>query len=297
MEHQRDYVGYGRRRPSFSWPGGKRLAVSVVVNYEEGGESCVMDGDAFSETLNSDVVGASPRAGRRNLVVESHYEYGSRVGHWRILDLLAECGIPATYFAVSSALEKNPEAARSIVQAGHEVVSHGARWIDYDMVDQETEDAHIERSLGVIEQLCGVRPVGWYTGRVSANTRALVQKHGLLYDSDAYNDDLPYWVPVNGRPHLVLPYSFDCNDMRFASAPGFNTPDDFVGHLQRTLDCLRRESRQTPKMMSIGLHLRLAGRPGRADALRDFLLRAVELDDVWFCRRREIADFWRERFS
>jgi peptidoglycan/xylan/chitin deacetylase (PgdA/CDA1 family) len=293
----RDFVGYGRSRPQFEWPGGKRLALSVVVNYEEGGESCVLEGDTCSEVLNSDVVGAQPRRGTRNLVVESHYEYGSRVGHWRILDLLRECNIPASYFAVSSALEKHPDAARSIVDEGHEVVSHGARWIDYDTVDCETESNHMLHSLDVIERLCGVRPVGWYTGRVSVNTRALAQKHGLLYDCDAYNDDLPYWTQVNNHSHLVLPYSFDCNDMRFASAPGFNTPDDFIGHLQRNLDCLRRESTTHPKMMSIGLHLRLAGRPARAQALREFLLRAVEHDDIWFCRRQDIAMFWRERFA
>lgn len=292
----RDFVGYGREQPQFEWPGGKRMALSVVVNYEEGGESCVLDGDDCSEFLNTDVAGAQPRLGRRNLAIESHYEYGSRVGHWRLLDILRECKIPATYFAVSSALEKHPEAARSIVQEGHEVVSHGARWIDYDSVDCETENRHMKQSLEAIERLCGVRPVGWYTGRVSLNTRALAQKQGLLYDCDAYNDDLPYWTKANNCPHLVLPYSFDCNDMRFASAPGFNTPDNFIDHLQRTLDCLRRESKTRPRMMSIGLHLRLAGRPGRAEALREFLLRATGHDDIWFCRRQDIAQFWLDRF-
>ncbi len=294
-EPLRDYVGYGRTPPVFTWPGGRRLAVSVVVNYEEGGESCILEGDAHSETLNSDMPAAAARPGRRNLVMESHYEYGSRVGHWRILDLLEECGIPATYFAVSSALEKNPQAARAIVEAGHEVVSHGKRWIDYESFDAETENAHIVDSLNVIEALCGVRPVGWYTGRVSLNTRNLVQRNGLLYDSDAYNDDLPYWTSANQAPHLVVPYSFDCNDMRFASAPGFNTPDDFTGHLRRALDGLRRESQRGAKMMSIGLHLRLAGRPARAEALRELLLEAARLPDVWFCRRRDIAEFWHER--
>jgi allantoinase len=295
-QNQRDFVGYGRMRPSFEWPGGKRVAVSVVVNYEEGGESCVLDGDAHSEMLNSDVAGASPRPGERNLVVESHYEYGSRVAHWRILDLLRECGIPATYFAVSSALERNPDAARSIVEGGHEVVSHGARWIDYHTLDVHTEREHMIQSLDVLERLCGTRPEGWYTGRVSPNTRALVVEQGLLYDSDAYNDDLPYWTEVGARRHLVVPYSFDCNDMRFASAPGFDTPDDFRSHLQRTLACLRREGKRRPSMMSIGLHLRLVGRPGRAEALREFLMSAIECPDVWFCRRCDIAHFWRERF-
>jgi len=294
----RDFVGYGRNRPQFEWPGGRRVAVSLVVNYEEGGENCVLDGDSHSEVLNSDVAGAAPRPGRRNLVIESHYEYGSRVAHWRILDLLRECRVPATYFAVSGALEKHPDAARAIVEAGHEVVSHGARWIDYDGMPEATEREHMVRSLDVLERLCGQRPVGWYTGRVSANTRALAVEQGLLYDSDAYNDDLPYWTDVGGRPHLVLPYSFDCNDMRFASAPGFNTPDDFAGHLRRTLACLRREAaRSAPAMMSIGLHLRLAGRPGRTEALREFLMDAsANCPDVWFCRRRDIAEFWREKF-
>ncbi|WP_208513112.1 polysaccharide deacetylase family protein [Variovorax paradoxus] len=295
-EAVRDFIGYGRARPDFEWPGGRRVALSVVVNYEEGAENCVLEGDTFSEVLNSDVSGATARAGRRNLVVESHYEYGSRAGHWRILDLLAECRVPATYFAVSGALEKHPEAARSIVEAGHEVVSHGARWIDYDEVPEATERAHMARSLDVLERLCGERPVGWYTGRVSPRTRALAVEHGLQYDSDAYNDDLPYWTRVGDKPHLVLPYSFDCNDMRFASAPGFDTPDDFTDHLRRTLACLRREGRRQASMMSIGLHLRLAGRPGRAEALREFLLAASEFPDVWFCRRRDIAQFWRHRF-
>ncbi|SFP28582.1 Peptidoglycan/xylan/chitin deacetylase, PgdA/CDA1 family [Variovorax sp. PDC80] len=295
-EAVRDFIGYGRARPDFEWPGGRRVALSVVVNYEEGAENCVLEGDTFSEVLNSDVSGATARAGRRNLVVESHYEYGSRAGHWRILDLLAECRVPATYFAVSGALEKHPEAARSIVEAGHEVVSHGARWIDYDEVPEATERAHMARSLDVLERLCGERPVGWYTGRVSPRTRALAVEQGLQYDSDAYNDDLPYWTRVGDKPHLVLPYSFDCNDMRFASAPGFDTPDDFTDHLRRTLACLRREGRRQASMMSIGLHLRLAGRPGRAEALREFLLAASEFPDVWFCRRRDIAQFWRHRF-
>jgi len=295
-EAVRDFIGYGRARPDFEWPGGRRVALSVVVNYEEGAENCVLEGDTFSEVLNSDVSGATARAGRRNLVVESHYEYGSRAGHWRILDLLAECRVPATYFAVSGALEKHPEAARSIVEAGHEVVSHGARWIDYDEVPEATERAHMVRSLDVLERLCGERPVGWYTGRVSPRTRALAVEQGLQYDSDAYNDDLPYWTRVDGKPHLVLPYSFDCNDMRFASAPGFDTPDDFTDHLRRTLACLRREGRRQASMMSIGLHLRLAGRPGRTEALREFLLAASEFPDVWFCRRRDIAQFWRHRF-
>ncbi|WP_395346340.1 polysaccharide deacetylase family protein [Variovorax sp. UC122_21] len=295
-EAVRDFIGYGRARPDFEWPGGRRVALSVVVNYEEGAENCVLEGDTFSEVLNSDVSGATARAGRRNLVVESHYEYGSRAGHWRILDLLAECRVPATYFAVSGALEKHPEAARSIVEAGHEVVSHGARWIDYDEVPEATEREHMVRSLDVLERLCGERPVGWYTGRVSPRTRMLAVEQGLQYDSDAYNDDLPYWTRVGDKPHLVLPYSFDCNDMRFASAPGFDTPDDFTDHLRRTLACLRREGRRQASMMSIGLHLRLAGRPGRAEALREFLLAASEFPDVWFCRRRDIAQFWRHRF-
>lgn len=292
----RDFIGYAARPPAFEWPGQKRVAVSVVVNYEEGAENSVLEGDANSESLNSDMPGVTPRVGRRNLVMESHYEYGSRVGHWRILALLRECAIPATYFAVSGALDKHPEAARSITAAGHEVVSHGARWIDYDLVDEATEREHMARSLDVLERLCGERPVGWYTGRISPRTRTLAVEHGMLYDSDAYNDDLPYWTPVRGRQHLVLPYSFDCNDMRFASAPGFDTPDDFTSHLQRTLDALRREGRQQCKMMSIGLHLRLTGRPGRAEALREFLLGAVQHPEVWFCRRRDIAEFWRTQF-
>lgn len=296
MTHTRDFIGYGRSTPQFSWPNGKRVALSLVVNYEEGGERCILDGDATSEILNSDLSGAEARRGRRNLVMESHYEYGSRVGHWRILNLLKEQQIPATYFVVSSAIAKHPDAGRAIVEAGHEVVSHGARWIDYELVSPATEEQHVVESLRVIEDICGVRPTGWYTGRVSMNTRSIIQRHGLMYDSDAYNDDLPYWTTVNDAPHLVVPYTFDCNDMRFASAPGFNTPEDFYLHLKATLDCLLRESQATPKMMSVGLHLRLVGKPGRTEALRNFLLYAKQFPEVWFCTRQELATFWSEQF-
>lgn len=289
---ERDFVGYGARPPRIRWPGGHRLALSIVVNYEEGGERCVLDGDAESETLNSDAVGAVSRAGGRNLAVESHYEYGSRVGFWRIQALLAGFRVPATYFVVSSAIERHPQAARAIVEAGHEVVCHGQRWIDYAGMPIETEREHVRGSLDSIERLCGVRPRGWYTGRVSQNTRRLAVEAGMTYDSDAYNDDLPYWVDVDGRDHLVVPYSFDCNDMRFASAPGFNTPDDFLRHLVASFDCLYRESAHGPKMMSVGLHLRLAGRPARTEALRRFFEHVRRHDGVWLCARGQIADHW-----
>lgn len=291
--YPRDLVGYGQHSPDPRWPGGARLALQIVMNYEEGGEACVLHGDAASEAYLHEVVGTAPLPGARNLVVESVYEYGSRAGFWRLMRLFAERDLKVTVFAVAMALERNPEAAAAIVEAGHEVASHGWRWIDYQLVSEEEERAHIRRAVETIQRVTGSRPLGWYTGRVSPNTRRLVvEEGGFLYDADAYNDDLPYWVEVSGKPHLVIPYTLDNNDMKFATAQGFNTGEDFFGYLRDAFDVLYAEGTEHPKMMSVGLHARLAGRPGRVAALARFLDYVQRHDRVWICRRVEIARPW-----
>ncbi|HXG05687.1 MAG TPA: allantoinase PuuE [Candidatus Binatia bacterium] len=291
--YDRDLIGYGRRPPDPKWPGGARLALQIVLNYEEGGERCILHGDAESEAFLQEVVGMQPLRGVRNLQVESMYEYGSRVGFWRLLRIFAERRIPISVFAVGMALERHPEAAAAIVEAGHEVVSHGWRWIDYQFVDEAVEREHIRLAVESLQRLTGRRPLGWYTGRLSPNTRRLVvEEGGFLYDSDAYNDDLPYWVTVGGRPHLVIPYTLDNNDMKFGIPQGFNTGDDFFTYLRDAFDTLYAEGADTPRMMSVGLHARLAGRPGRAAALCRFLDHVQRHDRVWICRRIDIAQHW-----
>ncbi|HUE88345.1 MAG TPA: allantoinase PuuE [Vicinamibacterales bacterium] len=286
-------VGYGAAAPNPAWPCGARLALQFVLNYEEGAEASVLHDDPASESINSDMVGVAPWPGRRNLVMESHYEYGSRVGVWNLLDLFAERGVPLTVFAVGMALERNPAVARRLVDDGHEVAAHGWRWIDYTASSPETEAEHMRRCVAAIERLIGTPPLGWYTGRVSPNTRRLVvAQGGFLYDSDAYNDDLPYWAEVDGQPHLVVPYAFDTNDMRFASAPGFNSGADWENYLRDSFDVLYRMGAAKPRMMTVGLHCRLAGRPGRMAALMRFLDHVARHSDVWVCRRIEIARHW-----
>lgn len=295
-DYPRDMVGYAGRPPHASWPGEARIALQFVVNYEEGAENCILHGDPASETMNSDAVGAQAREGERNLVVESHYEYGSRVGYWRLMRMFDARSIHVTVFAVGMALQRNPEAARHMAEMGHEVCSHGWRWIDYRNVPEEVERAHVKRSVQVIEAMTGQRPVGWYTGRISERTRRIVAgEGGFLYDSDAYNDDLPYWTLAGDQPWLVVPYSFDNNDMRFATAPGFDTGRDFFEHLRDSFDVLYEEGATTPKMMSVGLHCRLAGKPGRVKALQQFLDHVQAHDRVWICRRIEIAQHWSSR--
>jgi len=297
MTYPRDLVGYGRRPPDPAWPGGARLALSIVMNYEEGGERSVLHGDAESEAFLQEVVGMSPLSGVRNLQVESVYEYGSRVGFWRLMRLFAERDIPISVFAVAMALERHPEAAAAIVEAGHEVVSHGWRWIDYQFVDLAVEREHMGLAIESLTRVTGQRPLGWYTGRLSPNTRRLVvEEGGFLYDSDAYNDDLPYWVDVGGRPHLVIPYTLDNNDMKFGTPQGFNSGADFFSYLTDAFDTLYAEGAETPRMMSVGLHTRLVGRPGRAAALARFLDHVERHEDVWICRRVDIAHHWIARF-
>ncbi len=293
MTYPRDLVGYGRRPPPARWPNGARLALQIVLNYEEGGERAILHGDETSEAFLQEVVGMPALHGVRNLQVESMYEYGSRVGFWRILKLFAERDIKVSVFAVAMALERHPEAAAAIVEAGHEVVSHGWRWIDYQYVAEAVEREHIQRAVASITKLTGSRPLGWYTGRLGPNTRRLVvEEGGFLYDADAYNDDLPYWTVEAGCPHLVVPYTLDNNDMKFATPHGFSTGDDFYSYLKDAFDVLYAEGADVPRMMSIGLHARLAGRPGRAASLARFLDYALRHDKVWICRRIDIARHW-----
>lgn len=284
--------GRGESVPQARWPRGARLALSFVLNVEEGSESHVLDGDSASEHRNSDVV-ADPWPGRRNPVIESHYAYGSRVGVWRLLELFRNRSLPLTAFVTGQALERLPAVAARLIADGHEVAAHGWRWIDYRDVASDTEADHIARTVTMIHDLTGTAPRGWYTGRVSENTRALILAHGgFLYDSDAYDDDTPYFVNHSGGRHLVLPYAFDTNDMRFASAPGFDTGRDWLDYLIDSFDVLWREGADRPRMMSIGLHCRLAGRPGRVRALERFLDHVAARGRVWIARRDAIALHW-----
>jgi putative urate catabolism protein len=289
----RDLVGFGARPPRAEWPNGARLALNLVLNYEEGAEYSVLNGDAHSETILSDLGGLSPRHGARDLNIESAYEYGSRAGFWRIMRLFAARGLPFTVYAVGLALAQNPAAAAAIAAADCDVVSHGWRWIDYHDMAAAEEREHIGRCVDTITRLTGARPLGWYTGRPSLNTRALVvEAGGFLYDSDAYNDDLPYWTVVAGKPHLVICHALDTNDSRFARAQGFDLAEQFFVYVRDAFDWLYAEGAETPKMMTVALHCRLIGRPGRIGGLARFLDHVQGHDDVWICQRQAIAHHW-----
>jgi chitin deacetylase len=292
--YPRDLVGYGANPPDPAWPGGAHVAVSFVVNYEEGGERSILHGDATSEVYLHEVPGLVPRKGRRDEQVESVYEYGSRAGFWRLMRLFGDRKLPFTSWAVGMAVARNPEAAAAMHAAGHEVASHGWRWFDYQDMGLAEARRHMKLAIAAIAEACGERPVGWYTGRLSARTRQLVvEEGGFLYDSDSYADDLPYWTTQGGKAHLVIPYTFDNNDMKFATQSGFGTGEDFFVYLRDAFDLLYREGAAgSPKMMSIGLHCRLAGRPGRAAALARFLDHVQKHDRVWICRRADIARHW-----
>jgi putative urate catabolism protein len=292
-DYPRDLIGYGANPPHPRWPNGARIAVSLVLNYEEGGEYCVLHGDAHSEYVLTDV-GGDPIPDARNLNVESIFEYGSRVGFWEIMRLLGERRIDATICAVGMALERNPAAAAEMARSGLEVACHGQRWIDYQFVPEAVERADILRNAEVITRLIGRRPLGWYTGRPGPNTRRLVvETGGFLYDSDAYNDDLPYWTTVAGRPHLIVPYSFDTNDSRLQRGGDFGTGEDFFGYCRDAFDWLYRSGGEgRPKMMTIGLHNRIIGRPGRIGALARLLDHIQRHDEVWLCDRSSIARHW-----
>jgi putative urate catabolism protein len=292
---KRDLVGYGGRPPHPRWPGDARVAVQFVLNVEEGAESSVVNRDAGSESFLHELAGRPSRAGERDLSVEGMYEYGSRAGVWRILELFGARGLPLTAFAVGRALELNPEIGRALCSAGHEIAGHGYRWLDYREVPEAEERQHIRRTIQIIEQLSGRRPLGWYTGRVSHNTRRLLREEGgFLYDSDAYNDDLPYWLP--GSPaHLVIPYTLVNNDARYLLPNGFSCGEDFFRTLKDAFELLWQEGERYPKMMSIGLHGRISGHPARAMALARFLDHVQNHEAVWICRREEIARYWMDQ--
>jgi putative urate catabolism protein len=293
--YPRDLIGYGPNPPKANWPGGARIAVQFVMNYEEGGENSILHGDPASEAFLSEIVGAQPWPGQRHMSMESIYEYGSRAGVWRLLKLFEQEQIPLTVFAVAMALDRNPAVADAALKAGHEICSHGYRWIDYRDVPIDIEREHMVKAIDIIKRLTGERPLGWYTGRTSNNTRQLVAEDGgFLYDADDYSDDLPFWSTMIDQPHLVVPYTLDTNDMRFAALQGFNSGDQYFAYLRDAFDALYEEGREAPKMMSIGLHCRLVGRPGRIQALKKFIEHTKSHNDVWFCRRIDIAWHWRE---
>jgi len=289
----RDLIGYGGTPPDPRWPGGANLAVQFVLNYEEGAERSVLDGDPGSETFLSEMIGAESFP-MRHMSMESLYEYGSRAGFWRVLRVFEDSGTPLTVFAVARALQRNPAATAAIVAGGHEVAGHGLRWLSYQHVDREAEAADLAEAVRLLRALTGTAPAGWYTGRDSPNTRSLVVAHGgFLYDADSYGDDLPYWTRVDGHEHLVVPYTMDTNDMRFASPGGFSTGVEFESYVRDAFDVLLAEGRRgQPKMLSIGLHGRVIGRPGRLAGLLRVLAHMRAQPDVWFAQRVDIARHW-----
>ena len=297
--YPRDLVGYGPNPPHAQWPGNARIAVQFVLNYEEGGENSVLHGDAGSEQFLSEMFNP-PAFAERHLSMESIYEYGSRAGVWRILREFEQRGLPLTVFAVSMALQRHPELAAALRGQGHEIACHGLRWISYQDLDEATEREHMRLAMQSIEQLTGDRALGWYTGRDSPNTRRLVADFGgFAYDSDYYGDDLPFWMKVKKTdgavvPHLVVPYTLDANDMRFSLPQGFSQAEDFFIYLRDSFDALYAEGDSAPKMMSVGMHCRLLGRPGRIVALQRFLDHVQKHDRVWVCRRIDIARHWQQ---
>ena len=293
MQYPRDLIGYGAKPPKVKWPRGARVALNFVLNYEEGGENSVLHGDQAAEAFLSEIVGAQPIEGMRHMSMESLYEYGSRVGVWRILELFARHKLPLTVYGVAMAMERNPAAVEAMLQAGHEIASHGWRWINYQHVPLEVEREHMQRAIEIHRRLTGERPLGWYTGRTSPNTRRLVvEDGGFVYDADDYNDDLPWYdtrhIGKSGKPQLIVPYTLDANDMRFATAQGFNTGDDFFRYLKDSFDVLYAEG---GRRMSVGLHCRLIGRPGRLRSLENFL-KYVKGKKAWITRRIDIARHW-----
>ena len=295
--YPRDLVGYGRNPPHAAWPGNARVAVQFVLNYEEGGENCVLHGDAGSEQFLSELFNPASYPAR-HLSMESVYEYGSRVGVWRFLREFERRGLPMTVFGVAMALERHPEATAAFRELGHEIACHGWRWIHYQGGDEATEREHMRIGMEIIERLTGERPLGWYTGRDSPNTRRLVADYGgFLYDSDYYGDDLPFWTEVqksdgSTAPHLVVPYTLDTNDMRFSLPQGFSHGDEFFEYLRDAFDVMYAEGDERPAMMSVGMHCRLLGRPGRFKALQRFLDHIEKHDRVWVCRRVDVARHW-----
>ena len=303
-QYPRDLIGYGRKPPHAQWPGGARIALQFVLNHEEGSENCVLHGDAASETFLSEIIGAQAFP-NRHMSMESMYEYGSRAGLWRILRAFEKRKWPLTVFAVAMALQRHPEAVAAYRELGYEIASHGLRWISYQSIDEATERAHMQEAVAIFKSLTGEAPLGWYTGRDSPSTRRLVVEHGgFAYDADSYADDLPYWTEVDTGhgaatkkvPHLVVPYTLDSNDMRFAAMQGFNSGTQFFDYLRDAFDTLYVEGDpnglNAPKMLSIGLHARIVGRPARMAALERFMDYVADHDHVWVCRRIDIARHW-----
>ncbi len=290
----RNIVGYGPNPPQADWPGGVRVAVNFVMNYEEGSENSIPDGDGRVEPGLAEARGARMAPGVRDLGMESLYEYGSRAGVWRLLRVFKERELPMTVFGCAVALERNPAVAEAIAEAGYDVCGHGWRWIEHYLLEEDEEREHIARAVESIENLTGAPPRGWYCRYApSLNTRRLLVEHGgFLYDSDSYADDLPYWTTVGDKPHLIVPYSLDANDLKFQPGYSFSSGDDFFAYLKDAFDFLRAEGETAPKMMNIGLHVRLIGRPARAAALARFLDYVAKFDDAWICRRLDIAEHW-----
>jgi len=299
MSEKRNFIGYGNNLPKFKWVNNSKIAVQFVLNYEEGAENSVLNGDNQSEIFLSEIIGAEPVVGHRHMNMESIYEYGSRRGFWRIYNEFINRDLPLTIFGVGLALEKNEEICSAIKEANFEVASHGYRWINYQDIDPKIEEEHIIKCNEIIKNIFGYYPSGWYTGRTSPNTRELVLKNTqVIYDSDSYSDDLPYWIDNKDKRHLIIPYTLDNNDMRFVTAQGFNTGDDFYNYLKDSFDTLYEEVNKTgsSRMMSIGLHCRIIGRPGRFQSLVRFLNYIDGFKDIWICKRKDIAKFWYDKF-
>ncbi len=298
QEYPRDLAGYGENPPQVTWPDDARIAVQFVVNYEEGAENCVLHGDDSSEAFLSEIVGASAYPGQRHMNMESIYEYGARAGFWRLHRLFRDRKMPVTVFGVAMALQRNPAVVDAMWEADWEIASHGYRWIDYQFVDEPTEREHMRKAIEIHREVTGERPLGWYLGRCSPNSHRLAaEEGGFVYNADSYADDLPYWDYSHGEPQLMVPYTLDANDMRFATAQGFNSGQQFYEYLKDTFDILYAEGESRPKMMSVGLHCRLAGRPGRAAALARFLDYLQTHERVWVARRIDIAHHWRENHA
>ena len=291
--YPRDLVGYGRNPPDPRWPGKARVAVQFVINYEEGGENSILHGDKASEAFLTDVLGAQPWPGQRHMNMESMFEYGSRAGFWRLWRIFGERKLPVTVFGVATALARNPDVVAAMQESGWEIASHGLKWIEYKDMPEAEERMHMRDAIRIHAEATGARPLGWYTGRTSENSLKLVLEDGnFRYSSDTYADDLPYWVNGPKGPHLLIPYSLDANDMRFVVPQGFSNSDGLFGYLRDTFDVLYAEGERAPKMMSVGLHCRLAGRPGRAAALIRFLDHLATYDRVWVATRLDIAEHW-----
>jgi len=294
--YPRDLTGYAGSPPHAKWPGNARVAVQFVLNIEEGGENCVLHGDPASEIFLSEIIGAAAFEDARHMSMESIYEYGSRAGAWRILDLFRAHGMPLTIFAVAMAAQRTPGIIERALADGHEIASHGLRWINYHGVCEAVEREHLEQAMEILTGICGERPLGWYTGRTSEITRRLVANYGgFLYDADDYSDDLPFWSKLEPG-QLIVPYTLDANDMRFATAQGFNSSEQFFTYLRDTFDTLYEEGAETPKMMSVGMHARILGRPGRIRAMKRFLEHIAAHDQTWVTRRVDIARHWREQY-